>query len=791
MAVARRRHGAHIAPIRAVLAALGVFIGFCLLAAAWFIRAPLPKINGTIDAPGVSAEVVIRRDDRGIPHITASSDADAFYGQGFACAQDRLWQMDILRREAEGKLSEVLGSAPLALDEYFRTLGLGNVAAKAVASASPSERALLDAYAAGVNAAAAQRALPLEFRILGYSPAPWTAADSIAVGLLITRDQDDNWKDSLLRSDLARKVGARAADALTDNQVTALEEYVPGYAPAGRPAAHMVGEASGPRQVAWTMARGVDAPSASDHQGSNNWSVAPWRTTTGKPVLSNDTHLDHTLPSTWWLSHLEGGDLDVEGFTLPGVPGIIIGHNRRIAWGVTSAAEDVEDLYAERFASATSDRYRADGRWMRATHRLERIAVKGKPDVAFDVLETRHGPIVKRFGTTALALSWTVLRDGENLVAVRDFDRAGDWRQFRAALAEFIGPTLNFAYADVDGHIGYQDAGHVPLRAAGDGSVVVEGQDDRFRWIGEVPFDALPHALDPPRGFLASANNALVPAAFAPSLSRDFLSPYRIHEITKRLTALRRGTPVAIGAIQGDAFDYPRFRLAAVAQPLLAASPVQADRDVAAMLAHWRGDATVDAQAPTFMAALDGALADRLLQPKIGAALAKRYAVEHHFLTPLVRTLDGDTSLASLGITRAAILAAIVPAAHDAEAQLGYPHRSLEPWGNANAAVYAHPLAVQWPLTLLNAPTLPQPGDVFTVFQSKPDFGPSMRFVADLSDWDASSMLLTLGESGVFTDPHYADMEREWVAVAYAPTPFTDDAVERAAHDVLKLEPVR
>lgn len=791
MGIARRRHGAHIAPIRAVLAVVGVFIGFCILAAAWFVRAPLPKINGTIDAPGLTAAVEIRRDSRGIPHIVASTANDAFYGQGFACAQDRLWQMDLLRREAEGKLSEVLGPATTSVDEYFRTLGLGVVAQKAVASAKPDERAMLEAFAAGVNAATAKHQLPLEFRILAYSPEQWTPADSIAVGLLITRDQDDNWKQIVLRSDLAAKLGSRVAYALTDDQVVPLEEYVPGYAPAA-PSHKPQRVARGSPVVAWSNAPGVDPPSSSDHQGSNNWSVAASRTTTGKPVLSNDTHLDHTLPSTWWLSQVEGGGFDVEGFTLPGVPGVIIGHNRFIAWGVTSAAEDVEDIFVERFASKTSDHYRANGRWVAAEHRKERIAVKGHPDVVLDVLTTRHGPVVKRSGTTGLALAWTVLRDGQSLRAVTDFDRATDWAQFRAALSEFVGPTLNFAYADVDGHIGYQDAGRVPQRRAGDGSMPVEGEDDRFAWVGEVPFDALPHALDPPRGFLASANNAPVPPAFTPSLSRDYLSPYRVHEIVKRLSVAGRRTPREIGSIQSDSFDYPRSRLAAVAAPLLAASPSRSDRDLAALIQRWNGNASTDAVVPTFLAALDGALLDRLLHPKIGADLTKRYAGEHHLLTPIVRALDGDESLRSIGITRATVLAAIVPASHEAQTRLGYPAHALAAWGEANAARYEHPLAsAGWPLTLLSAPTIPQPGDPFTVFQSKPDFGPSMRFVADLRDWDDSSMLLTLGESGVWTDSHYADMERDWVDVAWSPTPFSDSAVQKATQDLLRLEPAR
>lgn len=789
MSVTRGRRGAHVAPVRAMIAAAGGLIILVVLAAAWLVRAPLPKLDGATAVAGISHEVVIRRDARGIPHIIAVNESDAFFGQGFACAQDRLWQMDLLRREAEGSLSEIFGSLALSVDTYYRTIGLGAVADESIRRLTARDRALLDAYSAGVNAAAFGHALPLEFRLLGYKPVPWTPRDSLAVGLLITRDQDDNWQQTLLRADLRDKLGAAAAAALTDNQLDSLEEYVPGYA---RGPASRASQTHDDRGGWWTVATGPDPPQKSDHQGSNNWTVGPSRTDTGKPVLSNDTHLDHTLPSTWWISQIEGGSFDVEGFTLPGVPGVIIGHNRRIAFGVTSAAEDVEDLFVERFSNAHSDSYLANGRWVQAQHRVERIKIKGQPDAALDVLITRHGPVVKRAGTKALALSWTVLRDGVTLSAVDDYDRAGNWQEFRSALSEFIGPTLNFAYADVDGHIAYQDAGRVPLRASGDGSVPVEGQDDRYAWRGEVPFDRLPRAIDPARGFLATANNQLVPAGFSPSLSRDFLSPYRVHEVVRRLSEPGRRSPQAIGAIQADAFDYPRKQLSYLAQSVVFSDPhlAKTDYDIAARLHAWDGMTSPGATEPTFLAELDRALEDRLLVAKIGAPLDVRYDKEHHFITPLLRVLyENDPRLRGMGITRQAVKAAMVPAVHDAEEQLGLPGRRLISWGEVNAAIYDHPLGQKWPLTILNAPRIPQPGDPFCVFQSKPNFGPSMRLVADLSNWDNTSMLLTLGESGVWTDAHYDDMERDWVNVGWSPTPFTDAAVIAAAADTLRLEP--
>lgn len=785
MGVVRGRRHRYVATLRAIVVALGVLAIAIVVWAAWIVRSPMPKLDGSLDVSGIGAETIVRRDARGIPHIQASSTDDAYFGEGFACAQDRLWQMDLLRREAEGDLSEIFGPATVQVDEYFRTLGLGAIARRSADRADARNRAVLEAYAAGVNAEADSHELPLEFRLLGYRPAPWTAADSIAVGLLITRSQDEDWHDLLLRADLVKKIGSSAAYALMDEQIAKLEEYMPGYAPPAKRAA--------PTPVAetgWDAGDALVVAPLAEHQGSNDWAIAGSRTTTGKPVLSNDTHLDHSLPSTWWIAHVEGGGLDVEGFTLPGVPGVIIGHNARIAFGVTSAAEDVQDLFVERFASKMSDAYLADGRWMRATRRSERIVVKGKPDVTIDVLTTRHGPIVQRKGDLGLALAWTVLRDGDNLDSIVAIDGAPDWPHFRAALSSFIGPTLNWVYADVDGHIGYQDAGHVPLRASGDGTVPVEGQDERYAWKGEVPFDVLPHALDPPAAFVATANNAVVPATFSPVLSRDYLAPFRIHEIVSRIGS-SKADPQGWGAIQGDAFDYPRSQIARAAADALAGSRSPADEQALTVLRSWNGVASVDATAPTLVVAIVDALQKRLLAPRTGMVLAARLVREHHFEVPLVRALDGDPSLASLGITRSSVLRSLVPAVHDAEASLNFPAKALSKWGDVNAAVYPHPLGIAWPLTLLNAPTVPQPGDVFSVFQSRPDFGPSMRFVADLHDWDQSSMLLTLGESGIWTDPHYDDMEQDWVDIGWSPTPFSDAAVTAAAENTLRLEPLR
>ena len=769
------------------------------------IRSPLPKLDGTLTVPGIDALVVIRRDDRGIPHITAFTEPDLYFGEGFACAQDRLWQMDLLRRVAEGRLSEILGEKTVDADRYFRTLGFGELARRQVALTGQQAHADLDAFAAGVNAAAANHPHPLEFRLLRYRFEPWTPADSLAIGLLEAQRFDDQWKIKLLRSRLAKKFGGRGALALTNDDVPRLDEYVPGYGGAKR-TGHPLGtirraalgvlqSPSAFRSNATTALGRRSNATFSSGAGSNAWVVAGRRVTSGKPVLSNDTHIPYSVPGVWWMVALRAGSFNVEGFTIPGLPGVIVGHNGRIAWGVTSAAEDVQDLYRERFRSPRSDEYLVGGRWQRAQHRRERISVRDGRGLAFDILTTRHGPVVEREGSTGFALAWTLLRARSSIDFVRSVDAAANWQEFRQGVAALVGPALSFVYADVDGNIGFQNGGRVPLRATGGGAAVVDGTAQDFDWRGDVPFDRLPHVVNPPQGVVATANAPLVPDTFRPVLSTRFGPPYRVHEIYARLSPARPTSPATIGAIQGDVSDRPGLRLAHLTERGLRASTDPVQQAVARQLRAWDGRATADSRVATYVNVERQNLEDML----VGRLLGVDYEVykEQHFhaMADIDRALDGDPALAALGLTRSAVLAAIGPAARTTTRQLGLDARrgmeAAPPWGDRNAAVLHHPIGVGWPLSLLNFRPVPQPGNAFTPFAGRPDEGPSMRFVADLSDWDSSSMVLMLGESGIWTDYHYGDQLADWLNVRMVPTPFSDAAVDAATKDTLRLVPAR
>jgi penicillin amidase len=759
--------------------------------AAWFIRSPLPKTNGTLNVAGITGPITIRRDERGIAHIAAASEADLFFGEGFACAQDRLWQMDLLRRTAEGKLSEVVGPATLKVDRYMRTIGLG-VAAAHDASILHGQ-ALVDAqaYAAGVNAEANSKPLPLEFHLLGYKPDPWTPTDSIAIIKLMAQRLDDQWDLVELRALLGQKVGPKAAAALMNVQVPSLEHFINAspHRGVGSPtAAH-----ANPALASLALVGGDPMP-PDPQSGSNNWALSAMRTTTGKPVLSNDTHLEHSVPSTYWLVQLDGAGMDVEGFIIPGIPFVALGHNRRIAFGVTSGDVAVQDLYIEKFRSPTSDEYLADGRWLRASHRRESIGVKGFSPQILDVLVTRHGPLVKRAGASGYALAWTILRTGDELDLLRALDFASGWSQFESGLAHVVGPMFNWAYADVDGNIGYHLAGEVPNRLHGDGSLPVEGQDDRYAWHGFVPFDQLPHAFNPRLGFVATANNQLQPATTQIGSSPFFDAPYRIDRIYKRLRGAGRMTPQQIGDIQLDDVDAARLEFARDLAHALGDSTDARLARIATQLGAWDGSVTATSAVPTYLIALEDALANDMLRPHLGAALLKRYRDNYNVVTIFNRVLAGDNSLRSIGMEKRTLLAALPAAARsaadtvDATSMTGLA--AVKAWGPSNAAIFDHPLGVRWPLdVLLNIRPFGQAGDGLTVYAAKPDHGPASRLVDDLADWDDSSMTLTLGESGQFNDPHYQDEVTEFAQARWVELPFSDAAVKSATKDTLVLNP--
>jgi penicillin G amidase len=566
LGVTRRR----IALGLSVVAALVVL---AVIAAAvftiWSVRRPFPEYNGMVAVPRLQADVEVVRDENGIPHIFADTAEDLFRAQGYVHAQDRFWEMDFRRHVTSGRLSELFGPEQVGTDALVRAMGWRDVAQQEFPLLAPSTRRYLQAYADGVNAWLDGRSggeVGFAYTILDLftaadtSPRRWSAIDSLAWLKAMAWDLRANLEDEITRALLAGEVDVERVEQLypdfpyDEHPPIVPDEYVP-TGPAPAPVGPDGEEI--PDQARTALSRALDAVAgmptlvgSGEGIGSNSWVVDGSRTTTGAPMLANDPHLSASMPSIWYQMGLHCREIssecpfDVTGFSFSGMPGIVIGYNDRIAWGVTNLGADVSDLYLEQ---VEGDLYRVGDRWERLETRSETIRVVGAPDVSITVRRTRNGPIMSDHSGDlsdvglaapvdaedvekddpaeleyAVALKWTALEPGRTADALFMLNEARDWESFREAAAMFEVPAQNLVYADVAGNIGYQTPGRIPMRAAGDGRWPVPGWTGEYDWLGYVPFDALPSVLNPDEGYIVTANQPVTSPAYPVHLTSDF-----------------------------------------------------------------------------------------------------------------------------------------------------------------------------------------------------------------------------------------------------------------------------
>ncbi len=512
------------------------------------IRPANPQLDGEIRTEKLTAPVTVYRDANGIPHIVAENAHDLFFAQGFVHAQDRLWAMEASRRAAHGTLSEVIGEKGLDNDKFMRILGMTQAAAADWDSLDADTQAAVQAYTDGVNAYLAQAGskLPLEFKILGIDPQPWQPVDTLVFAKLLSWGLSSNYKDELVVSQLAEATA-------WENVLGLLPEYPgPNVIPDANRTARLSDTAAS--LLAMSARREAENPLSRPDQGSNAWVVGGSRTASGAPMLANDPHQGLSMPSLWYEIglHTTDGVYDVVGSSLPGLPGVEIGHNARIAWGVTNARPDVQDIFIETL-NDTGTQYQFKGEWRDLTIREEKIMVKKGDPVTLRVRSTHHGPLISDALPNSdrhLALRWTGLDQPRPLTqAILTLNRAQNWAEFRDALQLWQLPGMNFVYADVDGNIGYQMSGAVPIRANNDrfGVLPVSGADGAHEWTGFIPFDELPSELNSQADFFASANNRPVGADYPYFLSRYFQPPYRVALISEHLRSGQNLTPEDFG----------------------------------------------------------------------------------------------------------------------------------------------------------------------------------------------------------------------------------------------------
>ncbi|HYF63284.1 MAG TPA: penicillin acylase family protein, partial [Herpetosiphonaceae bacterium] len=575
-------------------------------------RRALPPTRGRLDLDGPEAPVEILRDRWGVPHIYARGDGDLLWAQGFVHAGERLWQMEFQRRIATGRLAEMIGPAALDIDRFIHTLGLPAAARADADRLGDEARTLAERYVAGVNAAIERMGrsrTPIEFAVLRHRATPWTLVDTLAWGKVVALAMAGNWEAEIIRAQMVARLGPERAAALEPDYPAAHHTTV---ADIGALLGQITRE--GARAAAPTLGFGGEGV---ESLGSNAWAVHAGRSRTGRPILAADPHLSLGVPSVWMENHLCGGSLHVTGAAFPGVPGVLIGHNERIGWGITNAGIDAQDLYIERLDPARR-RYETPSGWRDVGETAVEIAVRGKPAVRHVIQSTRHGPLLASLDPAAeapavsdggvrikpndlpadldhtdctygLALRWTVHEAGAPFEAVLAMNRAADWPQFRAALAHWSDPVMNFVYAGPDG-VGYQLGGRVPYRPNGPSLTPARGWTDEAEWDGFLPFEHLPHAFNPASGVVVSANNRVVdPADYPYHLSQEWMNGYRAERINAVLTAQPAVGLEECARLQLDFFSQPGRELAALVRDLLPPPADPVARAAHAALVGWDG----------------------------------------------------------------------------------------------------------------------------------------------------------------------------------------------------------
>jgi penicillin amidase len=832
-----------------------VILAFCAgIGVYFYLRRSLPTVNGTVTVAGLRGPVDIIRDADAIPHVFATNKTDALFGLGYVHAQDRLWQMEFQRRIGFGRLSEIFGTATIPQDRFLRTVGFGRAAQAAWARMPQWARDQINAYTDGVNAFISSHhgsALPPEFSLLRFEPEPWSGPDVVVWVKMMAWDLSANYSFELMRDDLVRAVGVeRMAQLMPPYPVNGLSIISSRLSGPGEAAgagqtggaervgefrsatasAERTGEASAERSLSNAFAAALSqgdpvvadfllGNSRSEALGSNNWVVDGTMTASGKPMLANDPHLSAKTPSTWYLAHVSGGDFDVIGATLPGTPAVAIGRNRFVAWGETNVAADVEDLFRERLdPTGRFAEFRGAQEPIREIP--ETIVVKGASPVQLTVRVTRHGPIVsdainaineastktpKPTKLDPLAFRWTALDDDDTtLQSFLKLNEARNWDDFSSALHEFVAPSQNFVYADVDGHIGYYAPGRIPVRAGGDGSRPTDGWTGETEWTGWVPFAELPHLYDPPAHFIVTANHRPEPADYPHLLGLEWVEPYRAQRIVDLLGGRSKLRPQDFAAIQADTLSLHAKALL----PVLLAHvqpDAQLTRDAVNILSAWDANATPEGNAPAIFAAWFHELAPAIAGDDLGPRALELYASRFTFITRFtIDTLTRNDTRWCDDVRTPKVEACdeIITRALDSglaalSARLGNNPATWR-WDAIHPAMFPHQgLDSVRMLRPLLSRSVPNGGDWSTVNVGpvaadelyEQHSVPGYRQIVDLSPANDSRFLDAVGESGHFLSPHYDDFLSDWKSVRHRKMRLDRGEIQKSATGRMTLRP--
>ncbi len=829
-----------------VLIALAVLLG---LLGVQTVRRSFPQSAGTLQVPGLEHPVEVFRDAMGVPSIYAQTMHDLMMAQGFVQAQDRFWQMDASRHIGAGRLSEMFGEGQVETDLFLRTLGWGRVAQLEWDAMDGDKRAYLKDYAEGVNAYLAQRsgsALSLEYAVLGlinsgYQPETWTPIDTISWGKVMAWDLGGN---------MTTEISLSILDKELDPEVVVLlyPAYPADHPIITEPSGTVAGMGSSPAlpegarpllSAVGARVHGLSSLLDADLEGigSNNWVIAGSRTTTGGPLLANDMHLGIQMPSIWYEMGLhcqpvtDECPLDVVGFTFPGVPAVVVGHNASIAWGVTNGGPDVQDLYIEKVNPENPNQYEVNGQWVDMTLVEESIEVAGGGSVPLTVRYTRHGPIISdtyaplqdaveptatpfRQQTAlelpehyAIALRWTALEPGRIISSLLALDQATDFDEFQAALCDWTVPSQNFVYADLRGNIGYQYTGRIPIRASGDGSRPVPGWTDQYEWTGDIPCNRMPSVYNPPAGYIATANHAVVGSAYSYPMPNEWDYGYRGQRIVEMILEKDKLSVEDLQAIHGD--DY--HAMGPIFVPLLTEiedwpMPIQAI--AADMLAGWDFQNRMDS-APA--AVFNAFWRHLLLHVFTNTGIPEDYFPDQDRSFAIMEVMIGDSgwdcgawcddpATPSVETREDLLRQAFADGVAELEELLGKDPGKWT-WGALHTATFRNATLGESGIApieaLFNRGPYEAAGGSSIVNATSWDYiegydlvmVPSERMIVNLANLPESLMIHTTGQSGHAYHPHYIDMIDAWRRIEYRPMVWTREQAQTLAEGMLTLTP--
>lgn len=808
------------------------FLGICLFSVIAFVyvRTHLPKKNGVLKIHGLNDKVTIYYDKHGRAHAFTNNEHDLFFIQGYLTAQDRLFQLDLARRAARGKLSEILGKNGIERDKYVRTIGLLKSSENELKDCDESTLKILNAYGDGITTYinTHKNNLPLEFKALNYTPEEWKPIDSISLYKQIAEITDTSWQIDLMRQQIYNKIPSEKADILFEQNFPAnpvINYNAKKYLVYDKLILEKPTLIEKWQKIKNTTGKVIQAPyfkikekviDAADflRNGSDRWEGFNWGSncwvTSSTPILANDPHLELANPSFWYPIHLvdKSTNTNIIGLSIPGIPGILIGHNGKIAWGITSLSADVQDVFIGEFKDDKSLFYKvSDTRWKKAKVVKSKINVRGqdKP-LIHETIITSSGPVLDKNGKRALTLKWSIqdTRGYNSVKGLWELNMASNWEGFRDGLRIYNGPTLSFHYADINGNIGYQAAGVIPNRLDNSGSLPVPGFNANEHWAGYIPFDELPNAYNPSVGYIVSANNKIVSPDYKYNLGNNFLSPFRASRISTLLSKEDKPTLTKTQKFQKDDYSFVANYL--IPQILEAYYTTKMNNKellpAIQLLNKWDFKISADSpQAFIFEKTYENLL-KKIVFDKLGQDLGKYYLKEWRANSlALVKILMyEDKYWLPKGVKNynSLLLLSLSDAMKDIKEITHNEDPKSWRWGKYHTLTFEHPFSKVIPpfspFTNIGPIKVGGDRDTISAFGTNSNlkvvWGPSARVVIDLKDLNSAQFQIPLGNSAEVGSPYYSDQNKSWLTNSGIPFVYDEDLIVKTRRRTLVISPI-